>query len=75
MGWRWRLVCFASVGWLPRWQGTWTSPIRVTCRCRFTAPGCAGWSLCIYNPELDPARTDADRLISHVARVSPSLAR
>jgi arginase len=37
-------------------------------------PGCAGWSLCIYNPELDPARTDADRIISHIARVSPALA-
>lgn len=38
------------------------------------APGCAGWSLCIYNPELDPARSDADRIVSHVARVSPALA-
>jgi len=38
------------------------------------ASGCAGWSLCIYNPELDPARTDADRIVSHVARVSPALA-
>ena len=38
------------------------------------APGCAGWSLCIYNPELDPARSDADRIISHIARVSPALA-
>jgi arginase family enzyme len=39
-----------------------------------TASGCAGWSLCIYNPELDPARSDADRIVSHVARVSPALA-
>jgi arginase len=39
-----------------------------------TAPGCAGWSLCIYNPELDPARNDADRIISYVARASSALA-
>ena len=39
------------------------------------APGCAGWSLCIYNPELDPARTDADRIVSHIARMSLALAK
>jgi arginase len=38
------------------------------------APGCAGWSLCIYNPELDPARSDADRIIRYLARVAPALA-
>lgn len=37
-----------------------------------SAPGCAGWSRCIYNPELDPARSDADRIISHIARISPA---
>jgi len=39
------------------------------------ASGCAGWSLCIYNPDLDPARSDADRIISYIARVSLALAR
>ncbi|MGB6457856.1 MAG: arginase family protein [Streptosporangiaceae bacterium] len=30
------------------------------------ASGCAGWSVCIYNPDLDPDRSAADSIISYV---------
>jgi len=29
-------------------------------------PGCAGWSVCIYNPDLDPGRDSADAIISYI---------
>ena len=29
-------------------------------------PGCAGWSVCIYNPDLDPGRGGADAIISYL---------
>jgi len=28
--------------------------------------GCAAWSVCIYNPDLDPGRDGADAIISYV---------
>jgi len=28
--------------------------------------GCAGWSVCIYNPDLDPDRTGADAIIGYL---------
>jgi hypothetical protein len=30
--------------------------------------GCAGWSVCIYNPDLDPDLSGADAIISYLAR-------
>jgi arginase len=35
--------------------------------------GCAGWSLSIYNPDLDPDRNAARNIVEFVARVAPSL--
>lgn len=32
------------------------------------AGGCAGWSVCIYNPDLDPGRRGADDIISYVTQ-------
>jgi arginase len=32
------------------------------------ADGCAGWSVCIYNPDLDPSRHDADAIVSYITR-------
>ena len=32
------------------------------------AAGCAGWSVCIYNPDLDPGRDGADAIISYLTR-------
>ena len=30
--------------------------------------GCAGWSVCIYNPDLDPGRDGADAIISYITQ-------
>jgi len=30
--------------------------------------GCAGWSVCIYNPDLDPGRGGADAIISYITQ-------
>jgi arginase len=32
------------------------------------ADGCAGWSVCIYNPDLDPGRDGADAIISYITQ-------
>jgi arginase len=32
------------------------------------AGGCAGWSVCIYNPDLDPGRDGADAIISYITQ-------
>jgi arginase len=32
------------------------------------ADGCAGWSVCIYNPDLDPGRDGADKIISFITQ-------
>jgi arginase len=33
------------------------------------ADGCAGWSVCIYNPDLDPDRQGADDVVSYISQV------
>jgi arginase len=33
-----------------------------------SADGCAGWSVCIYNPDLDPGRDGADAIVSYITR-------
>jgi arginase len=37
--------------------------------------GCAGWSLAIYNPDLDPDRSAARGIVEFVARIAPSAGR
>jgi arginase len=37
--------------------------------------GCAGWSLTIYNPDLDPDRSAARRIVDFVAQLAPSAGR
>jgi arginase len=32
------------------------------------AGGCAGWSVCIYNPDLDPSRDDADAIVRYITQ-------
>jgi len=32
------------------------------------ADGCAGWSVCIYNPDLDPGHDGADAIISYITQ-------
>jgi arginase len=37
--------------------------------------GCAGWSMSVYNPDLDPDRSAARRIVEFVAQVAPSAGR
>jgi arginase len=37
--------------------------------------GCAGWSVSVYNPDLDPDRSAARRIVEFVARIAPSAGR
>lgn len=39
-------------------------------RTALSVRGCLGWSLCIYNPDLDPARTEASKIIDFVRDVT-----
>jgi arginase len=32
------------------------------------ADGCVGWSVCIYNPDLDPGREGADAIVSYITQ-------
>jgi len=36
------------------------------------SPGCRGWSLAIYNPDLDPDRSDAARIVAFARDASAS---
>jgi hypothetical protein len=38
------------------------------CAGRPPADGCAGRPVCIYNPDLDPGRHDADAIISYITQ-------
>ena len=44
---------------------TWPELGQIT-SAALAAPGCAGWSVCIYNPDLDPGRGGADAIISYL---------
>jgi arginase len=44
---------------------TWNQLSDIT-SAALAADGCAGWSVCIYNPDLDPHRKGADNIISYI---------
>lgn len=46
---------------------TWEQLTQLTAAALATN-GCAGWSVCIYNPDLDPDRSSADTIISYLAQ-------
>jgi len=46
---------------------TWDQLVQVTFAA-LAADGCAGWSVCIYNPDLDPDRRGADDIISYIVQ-------
>ena len=46
---------------------TWAQLSQVT-SAALAAEGCAGWSVCIYNPDLDPDRRGADDIVSYVTQ-------
>jgi arginase len=46
---------------------TWSQLSDIT-SAALAADGCAGWSVCIYNPDLDPGRGGADNIISYITQ-------
>jgi arginase len=38
-------------------------------------PGCVGWTVAIYNPDLDPDRSGARRILDYLADTAPRLAQ
>ncbi len=56
---------FAAVDYPQPGGLTWPQLNRVT-SAALAAGGCAGWSVCIYNPDLDPGRRGADDIIGYV---------
>jgi len=46
---------------------TWSQLADIT-SAALAADGCAGWSVCIYNPDLDPGRDGAGNIISYLTR-------
>lgn len=46
---------------------TWEQLTQITSGA-LAANGCAGWSVCIYNPDLDPDRSGADSIITYLTR-------
>jgi arginase len=46
---------------------TWNQLTDITSAALAT-DGCAGWSVCIYNPDLDPGRGGADNIISYITQ-------
>lgn len=51
---------------------TWQRLSQITATA-LAATGCAGWSVCIYNPDLDPDRSDADTIISYLNQAIAAL--
>ncbi len=46
---------------------TWEQLSEIT-TAALASEGCAGWSVCIYNPDLDPGRVGADDVISYLIK-------
>ena len=46
---------------------TWEQLSRIT-SAALASEGCAGWSVCIYNPDLDPGRQGADDIIGYLSK-------
>jgi arginase len=56
---------FAAVDYPQPGGLTWPQLSQVT-SAALAAGGCAGWSVCIYNPDLDPDRRGADAIIGYL---------
>jgi arginase len=48
---------------------TWAELTTVT-RTALEADGCRGWSIGVYNPDLDPEGRDAQRIVAYLADVT-----
>ena len=52
---------------------TWPELTQIT-RAAFQAGGCRGWSIAVYNPDLDPYGRDAQRIVAYLGDVSTAMA-
>jgi arginase len=48
---------------------TWMELTRITCAALQTG-GCRGWSIAVYNPDLDPEGREAQRIVAYLGDVS-----
>jgi arginase len=58
---------FAAVDYPQPGGLTWDQLAGLTAAA-LAAGGCAGWSVCIYNPDLDPGRDGADAVVSYITQ-------
>jgi arginase len=58
---------FAAVDYPQPGGLTWKQLNQIT-SAALAAKGCAGWSVCIYNPDLDPDRSGADNIIGYLTQ-------
>ena len=58
---------FAAVDYPQPGGLTWDQLAGLTATA-LAAGGCAGWSVCIYNPDLDPRRDSADAIVSYITQ-------
>jgi arginase len=65
---------FAAVDYPQPGGLTWAQLTQITCAA-LSADGCAGWSVCIYNPDLDPDRSAADTIIGYLTRAITAASR
>jgi hypothetical protein len=50
---------------------TWQQ-LTETTRIALQIEGCRGWSIGVYNPDLDPDNEDARRIVAYIAEVTRS---
>jgi arginase len=50
---------------------TWTQLTTIT-RIALEADGCRGWSIGVYNSDLDPDGRDADKIVAYVGQATAS---
>jgi arginase len=58
---------FAAVDYPQPGGLSWAQLSQVT-SAALAAGGCAGWSVCIYNPDLDPGRRGADDIVGYLTQ-------
>jgi arginase len=70
-GCMWTLTCWpselAAVDYPQPGGLTWAQLTQITCAA-LKSSGCAGWSVCIYNPDLDPDGSAAETIISYLTQ-------
>jgi arginase len=48
---------------------TWKQLTRIT-KAALETQGCRGWSIGVYNPDLDPDKRDANQIVTYISEVT-----